>query len=216
MAINIPERNIQIKVENLTKTFNKEIIVRNFSFDFSVNKSTAITGSNGSGKSTLLKLISGIILPNKGTITFYKGENKIPEEKWFQHISFCSPAQELIQEFTLTEMIDFHLRFKILDNGMTKDDFLKQTYFRGHEEKKIALFSSGMKQRLKLALALYSKSQVLLLDEPTTNMDEEGIKWYHQNILKTIPNRLVIIASNQKHEFNFCDQKIGIEDYKQH
>jgi len=211
-----PGNRMLIKVENLTKTFNKELIVKNLSFNFTEDNNTAIVGANGSGKSTLLKLISGIITPNKGRITYKFDNQEIPEDKWFSHISFCSPAQELIEEFTLNEMIDFHFRFKKFDEKMSKSTFLEKAYFENHKNKKIGLFSSGMKQRLKLALAMFSESDILLLDEPTTNMDETGIEWYQNNIIKIASKRLTVIASNQKHEFEVCNQIIRIEDYKQH
>ncbi|MEL6556792.1 MAG: ABC transporter ATP-binding protein [Bacteroidota bacterium] len=216
MKENTSGQAFRITVEDLTKTFNKELIVRNFSYQFSTGTTTAITGSNGSGKSTLLKLLSGIIVPNKGKITYEHQKKLIPDEKWFRHISFCSPAQELIEEFTLKEIVDFHLRFKKFEENFSKEDFYEIAYFSEHINKKIALFSSGMKQRLKLALAMFTQSNVLFLDEPTTNMDLEGIKWYRENIIKIVPNRLVVIASNQKHEYEFCDQLISIADYKRH
>lgn len=212
----VPEKPFQIIVEDLTKTFNKELIVKNFSHKFSKGCTTAITGSNGSGKSTLLKLLSGVIVPNKGKITYNYCDTPIPDEKWFEYISFCSPAQELIEEFTLKEIVDFHVRFKQFESNFNKEDFYEIAYFTKHKTKKIGLFSSGMKQRLKLAFALFTKSEVLFLDEPTTNMDLDGIKWYQENIIKIIPNRLIVIASNQKHEYEFCDHTIRIGDYKQH
>lgn len=216
MEENISGQAFRITAEDLTKTFNKELIVRNFSYQFTTGVTTAITGSNGSGKSTLLKLISGIIIPNKGKITYEYKKKLIPDEKWFRHISFCSPAQELIEEFTLKEIVEFHLRFKQFDGNFNKEDFYERAYFSKHIDKKIGLFSSGMKQRLKLALAMFTKSEALFLDEPTTNMDLEGIKWYQENIIKIAPSRLLVIASNQKHEYEFCDQSISIGDYKQH
>jgi len=210
------DEHFSIKVEGLTKTFNREVIVRNFNFNFDPGSSIAITGSNGSGKSTLLKLLAGIILPNKGKITYYNDDRVIAEDQWYWHISFCSPAQELIEEFTLEEMIDFHLKFRSFDNGINKSSFLEKTYFKGEEKKKIGLFSSGMKQRLKLSLALFTASNILLLDEPTTNMDEKGIEWFKSQIISNLNKRLVIVASNQKHEYDFCNEVIGIEDYKLH
>lgn len=206
----------EIKVKNLSKTFNREIILKDFSYSFKSGQPTAITGSNGSGKSTLLKLIAGLIVPNKGEISFLQNDTVIPEEKRYLQIGFCSPAQELIEEFTLSEMLDFHLRFRPLAYGITKKDFLKRTYFEEHDSKVIGLFSSGMKQRLKLGLALFSQSPILMLDEPTTNMDENGINWYREEILKLADKRLVIVASNQKHEYDYCRELISMAAYKGH
>ncbi|MGB3465287.1 MAG: ATP-binding cassette domain-containing protein [Cyclobacteriaceae bacterium] len=206
----------QIRVENLSKTYNREIILKEFSHHFSTGRPTAITGSNGSGKSTLLKLIAGVILPNRGQINFFQNQEVIKEEKVFRHLTFCSPAQELVEEFTLQEMLDFHLKFRSFANGLSKSDFLAKTYFQGHEKKKISLFSSGMKQRLKLGLALFTESGVLLLDEPTTNMDQEGIDWYRKNIINVLNDRLVIVASNQQHEYNYCEDIISMAAYKGH
>jgi len=214
MGVEIPKSNFNIIAKGLTKTFGQELIVRDFNYSFTNKNKYAITGANGSGKSTLLKLISGISLPNKGKIEYFRNSKIIPSEKHFEHITFCSPSQELIEEFTLNEMIDFHLKFRSLVPDLDKSKFLDLTYLTAHTQKQIALFSSGMKQRLKLGLALFTQSNVTILDEPTTNMDERGIHWYLENIQKLQNDRLLIIASNQKEEYEFCDTLLQMENFK--
>ena len=216
MTVDTSQRQVNIKIEALGKVFGRERIIRNFSYEFTHGSSTAITGSNGSGKSTLLKLLAGIIIADKGKITYFIEDSPIAAEELFRYISFCAPAQHLIEEFTLAEMLSFHLKFRKLLPGFDQKKLLELSYFKGEESKKINLFSSGMKQRLKLALALFTDTPVLMLDEPTTNMDDQGVKWYKEQILKMVDKRLVIVASNQPHEYEFCNQLISIGDYKQH
>ena len=81
-------------------------------------------------------------------------------------------------------------------------------------KKQIRYYSSGMKQRIKLAQAVFSDTPVVLLDEPCTNLDLEGIELYHQLILNNCKGRLVIVSSNDIQEYSFCEEKISILDYK--
>ncbi|MEL7148905.1 MAG: ABC transporter ATP-binding protein [Bacteroidota bacterium] len=216
MSEKFPSNQLSIQVTGLAKVFGRERIVRDFSYEFLPGSSTAITGANGSGKSTLLKLLSNIVIPDKGKITYLNHSQPVAPEEIFRYISFCAPAQELIEEFSLKEMLDFHLKFRKFLPGIDQAEILRLAYFEGEENKKISLFSSGMKQRLKLTLALFTDTPVIILDEPTTNMDEKGIKWYQEQILKMLNNRLIIVASNQLHEYHYCKDIISIEAYKQH
>lgn len=206
--------SLEIKVKDLSKTFEKELIAKNFSFHFKAGSKTAITGFNGSGKSTLLKMLAGLMLPNKGEISYTINNEVIHSDHWFKHNTFCAPAQELIEEFTLLEMLHFHLKFRNFISGMDIASFLSIVFLSKEKNKRISLFSSGMKQRLKLGLALYTKSLVIFLDEPTSNLDEQGINWYQEQIQLVVKNRLLIIASNQKEEYSFCDEIINMSEIK--
>lgn len=202
-----------IKLENLTKRFNQERVFENINYTFELGNHYAITGSNGSGKSTLIQIIAGSTLPSAGMVKYSKEEQDIPVEEIFTEISLAAPYMDIIQEFTLLELLEFHFKFKKLISGKTIIDIIKDAYFEGAEHKFIKNFSSGMKQRLKLALSFYSETSVLLLDEPTSNLDERAINWYSEKI-KDIDNRLVIIASNQPEEYKSCEFVLDIEGFK--
>ncbi|OEJ99684.1 ABC transporter ATP-binding protein [Roseivirga misakiensis] len=205
---------MRIEVKDLGKKFNKEWIFRHLNTEFLQNQSYAVTGGNGSGKSTFIQTLIGYIPANEGEITFESNGTTIPEEKVFQHLDIITPYLELIEEFTLDEFLAFHFKFKTLSNGYSIDDFVNKVYLEADRGKQIKNYSSGMKQRLKLGLGFFSKSEVCLLDEPTTNLDEQGIAWYLENVKPLLGKKLLIISSNQKKEYDFCDNVLHIADYK--
>ncbi len=203
---------MQIHANNLGKRYNREWIFRNFSCLFTPEKKYAVTGPNGSGKSTLLQIIAGAIIHNEGTINYKLNNNPIPEENFHRHIAIAAPYLELIEEMTAEEHLFFHRQFKPLSAAPT--DILTETGLAASFGKQIRYFSSGMKQRLKLAQAFYSSVPVLLLDEPTTNLDAGGIELYHHLLQSHTNNKIVIISSNDKEEYRTCTDIINITDYK--
>lgn len=200
---------MKITLDQISKRYNRERVFHNLTYSFEENK-YAITGPNGSGKSTLLQIISGYKMPTEGTLK-YELHKEIPVDEIYKYLSITTPYLELIEEFTLEESLKFHFKFK--EPIIPLEKITDIAYLRGAENKQIKNFSSGMKQRLKLALAFYSKSHIMLLDEPTSNMDEQGIKWYLDQI-NLINDRTIIIASNQSVEYNFCANRINILDYQ--
>jgi ABC-type multidrug transport system ATPase subunit len=203
-----------IKLIDVSKRFNKEWIFRKFNYHFKIGKSYAITGTNGSGKSTLLQIIAGAIMHNEGSIQFKSNHQIIEAEKHYQYIAFASPYLDLIEEMTATEMLDFHLKFKPLIADKSIAQILQMVGLQNASHKQIRNFSSGMKQRLKLAQAFFSNIPFLLLDEPTTNLDAEGIALYQLLITNYTKNKLVIVCSNDKQEYAFCDEVIEMSLYK--
>lgn len=201
-------------VNDLGKKFNREWIFRSLSTTFESKGSYSITGGNGSGKSTFIQVLCGFMPLTEGTI-IYEHEGKIiGPELFYQHFDISTPYLELIEEFTLQEFLDFHFKFKKLKTGLNLNDFLKLVYLEGDNEKQIKNFSSGMKQRLKLGLCFYSQSEVCLLDEPTSNLDEAGISWYQNSIKSILDEKLILVSSNQKNEYEFCQMNIHIPDFK--
>lgn len=207
---------MQITLTNTGKRFNREWIFRGMNYDLIAPRKYAITGSNGSGKSTLLQVIAGSLTHNEGTIFFQNGQQQTtgthPSVNNFQHISIAAPYLDLIEEMTATEFLSFHHSFKPLSVSFIEALQIVQLEKAAH--KQIRYFSSGMKQRLKLAQAFFCKSPVLLLDEPTTNLDTDGIALYHTLIQNYSSKKLIIISSNDQQEYNFCDEVIAIGDYK--
>ncbi|KYG85814.1 ABC transporter ATP-binding protein [Roseivirga seohaensis] len=205
---------MRIEVENLGKKYAKEWIFRKLDMQFDSQFSYAITGPNGSGKSTLLQTLTGVFLPTEGTVSYFKEDENILEEDFYKHLDIVTPYLELIEEFTLDEFLKFHFKFKRLSEGVSIDDFVQHVYLEKDRDKQLQNFSSGMKQRLKLGLAFYSQSPICFLDEPTSNLDEQGTDWYLAHVKRALDKKLVIISSNQKHEYDFCDKVINIPDFK--
>ena len=203
---------MQITLTNTGKRFNREWIFRGVNYQFSAPKKYAITGSNGSGKSTLLQVISGALTFNEGTVVFSNDQKSTPNEQQFQHISIAAPYLELIEEMTANEMLDFHTQFKPLT--VSKSEALEITNLTKAADRQIRYFSSGMKQRLKLAQAFFSNTPILLLDEPTTNLDADGIDLYHTLISNYTKDKLVIVSSNVKQEYDFCEEVIEIQKFR--
>ncbi|MBN3583345.1 ABC transporter ATP-binding protein [Algoriphagus aestuarii] len=204
----------KIQLEKASKRFQYEWIFKNLNLSLESGDSLAVTGGNGSGKSTLLKCISGSIPLTSGKILYSKENRQISDSDWFSSLSIATPYMELPEEFTLKEMLNFHFKFKNCLAGLTIDQIISILYLDQHSEKQLSQYSSGMKQRVKLGIALFSDVDLIFLDEPTSNLDKKGIQWYQDLIDKYRKNRITVICSNEPREYEFCNQKINIEDYK--
>ena len=203
---------MDIIFDNVSKRFIKEWIIKDLSFVFRQNQSIAVTGANGSGKSTLLKLITGIMPQTNGTISYRNASDEpISSASAFRHMSFCSPYQELIEEFTLAELIRFHQSFRTIEGNHKVEDLADLWQLSHAIHKPLRFYSSGMKQRVKVGLALSTRSDVTLLDEPTSNLDEKGIAWYMGLVSQALDKRTLIIASNIKEEYAFCQENIMLK-----
>jgi ABC-type multidrug transport system ATPase subunit len=202
-----------IDLKDAGRRFNQEWIFRNFSYQFRSAGKYAILGPNGSGKSTLLSVVLGSLAPSEGSVT-YTGTETIPVEKIYTQLSFAAPYLDLVEEFTLQETIAFHFKFKGFYAGLSASGLLDVLGLAKSQDKALKYFSSGMKQRTKLALACCTDSPLLLLDEPTSNLDKQGIAWYHELIRDFTAEKLVLVGSNQENEYSFCENLISITDYK--
>lgn len=203
-----------ITLQNIGRRFNRDWIFRGVDYTFTIGNSYAILGPNGSGKSTLLQVLNGSLSPSIGTISYTHEGTAIEVEKIFEQLSLAAPYLELIEEFTLAEMIDMHFKFKPYKAGMDKNAVIEVLGMESNKNKLIKYFSSGMKQRLKLALAFCSDTPLLMLDEPTSNLDKQGVEWYLGLVEKFAKGRLTIVCSNQEHEYGFCGERLSISDYK--
>lgn len=200
---------MEILATNLSKKFRQEFVIRDFSHHFKAGNSYAITGPNGSGKSTLLQLIAQFTLPNSGKIEM-KG---IDPELVYTQITYAAPYVELIEEYTLSEHLAILVKNNYLPSSIDLDTLENFIDLQPGRFKLIKNYSSGMRQKIKLGFALLSERPVLLLDEPTTNFDEQAKKWFF-NRLNDQRHKLIIIASNEMSEIEFCSEKIAIVEFK--
>ena len=206
---------MRINLTNLGKRYNREWIFRKLSYEFDSPKKYAITGPNGSGKSTLLQIISGGVIFNEGNIQYFGRNNEvISTEKIYRQVSLSAPYLDLIEEMTLVEFFTFHQKMKGWLNNLTVRGIIEELSLENAAHKQIRYFSSGMKQRVKLAQAIFSNVPVVLLDEPLTNLDEAGIQLYHSLISGFCSDRMVIVSSNDPKEYSFCEEVIDIKLYK--
>ncbi|MEX2380246.1 MAG: ATP-binding cassette domain-containing protein [Vicingaceae bacterium] len=206
---------MEIKLTNIGKRYRREWIFRKIDLQLKSDTVCGIVGPNGSGKSTLLKLIAQAELPSEGEVQFSKEGKAIGSETAFATMSIAAPYTDVPEQLSLKEFLDFHLKFSPLKNGLSKDAFLAEIYLVDALDKQIAHFSSGMKQRLKLGLALLSQKPLVILDEPSSNLDEKGIELYQKLLKENKEDRIILIGSNEeKKELFIVNEKINISDYK--
>ena len=213
------QKYMKILLENLGKKFRKEWIFRRVNLTFELGNNYTFVGPNGSGKSTLLQVLAGAMPHTEGNIAYLNASGEPHNEAVnidyiFKKIVIAAPYLELVEEFTLQESVEFHQKFKPLKDNISATQLIDLLQLSAHKDKTVKNFSSGMKQRLKLGLAFYSESPIILLDEPTSNLDAQGTAWYLEQIEKHTANRLLIICSNQPNEYTFCENIIDIRDFK--
>lgn len=205
---------MEINLSNAGKRFRFDWIFRGLTHSFQSGTCTALTGPNGSGKSTLMKALSGHLSLSKGAIAFSNNGKVVAPEDVYKLVGYAAPYIELIEEFTLTEAIAFHARLKPLQKGLTPETLTDLLELSKSRHKEIRFFSSGMKQRVKLALAVCSDCPIILLDEPSTNLDVNAIVWSHRLIREFGAGRLTVIATNDPGDLELCDRQLDIIDRK--
>ncbi|MBL0329857.1 MAG: ATP-binding cassette domain-containing protein [Bacteroidetes bacterium] len=206
---------MQINLNNIGKRYNFEWIFRKINFEFTGENNYVILGSNGSGKSTLLQVIAGNLMHSEGDLKFQVSTTNIEIEQAYTYLSYCAPYLDLFEEFTLRESIAFQEKFKPFQQGLDVKKIIELTELEKSKDKQLKYYSSGMKQRVRLALAVLADTPLLLLDEPTSNLDKKAIDWYQKLVTDYSKNRLIIVASNQQeYEYPFCNKQLTIEDYK--
>jgi ABC-type multidrug transport system ATPase subunit len=205
---------MKVKLSNAGKRFNREWIFRNADLEFTSSTSYAITGPNGSGKSTLLQCIGGMLQLSEGKIEYSSSDVLASNEEAYKQISFCAPYMDLIEEMTFIEFLQFHNHFKSFIDNFTVTKIIEEVGLLSAANKQIRFYSSGMKQRVKLAQAFFSDTSIVLLDEPCSNLDIKGIELYHSLISRYCKDRLVIVCSNDEVEYKFCEKVISIQDFK--
>jgi heme exporter protein A len=202
---------ISITAIGIEKKYNRRKIFSDINFTLNETESLAITGKNGSGKSTLLKIIASALSPTKGEISFSDGSKKSPSSEWFKLIGFVSPYLQLYDEFSALENLYLFRKIrgiKISDDRIS--ELLRKVNLYDRRNDAVHAYSSGMKQRLKYAFALLHDPPVLLLDEPTSNLDQEGIATVRQIIADQKKEGILIIATNERQDAELCQKNIGL------
>lgn len=204
---------MEIIADQLSKRYRSHWVFRSMSFTIGSGQRIGITGPNGSGKSTLLKVLSGALPASEGTLQYQANNGEIGISDIFRHVIMAAPYIDLIDEMTIAESLTFHQRFRAFKRQISVNEFVELLGPRFKQATAIKDMSSGMKQRMRLALALCSRTSILLLDEPTTNLDEEGIAWFHRMLQEWTTNETVLIASNVQSDMSACTRFIHLPDY---
>jgi ABC-type multidrug transport system ATPase subunit len=207
---------MRITLTDAGKRFNRDWVFRHINYEFTNGHSYAITGPNGSGKSTLLQLIAGSLNPSEGKIRYHlqDGKDSLAEDQIHSFLSLAAPYLEVVEEMTFMEFLAFHRNFKPFLPFMNAEKIISLVGLEKSAHKQIRYYSSGMKQRVKLAQAFFSNTTILLLDEPCTNLDSEGLSLYQRLIMDYCSDRLVIVSSNEYQEYQFCESQIDLMIYK--
>jgi ABC-type multidrug transport system ATPase subunit len=206
---------VSIHINNLSKKFVNEWIFKDVTLTITPAEKMVIMGANGSGKSTLLQSIASFLIPTKGEVVWKNENQTIEDDTIYKYLSMASPYMELIEDFTLTETIEHQRMFKPFINNFSTEELIKLMQLDHASEKYLKNYSSGMRQRVKLGLAILADCPVLLLDEPCSNLDANAIVWYQNMITEFAKHKTVIVCSNAvKEEYLFCTNKIEIENYK--
>jgi ABC-type multidrug transport system ATPase subunit len=205
----------EIDLNKAGKRYNSEWIFKNLSATFQSGSATVILGGNGSGKSTALRSVFGYAPLSAGEITYHFDGKNIRQSEAYKHFSICAPYLELYEELTLDELAKFHFSLKPALPQVSISNFSELIDLKRAADKPVKYFSSGMKQRVRIGLALMSDVKAIYLDEPTSNLDRKAIDWYRSTIEEFRMDRIILVASNQQEdEYFFCDEKIEIEKFK--
>ncbi len=202
---------IEVNISRCSKKFRGKWVFRKKDHVFAPGHRYAIIGKNGSGKSTLLKIIAGFVSPSSGNISWSLNGNNLERASVYKHVAVSAPYMELIEEFRLPELIRFQESFKSYENNLSEYEIIRLSGLQESCNKPIKFFSSGMKQRVGLTLAILSAAPLLLLDEPCSNLDHEARHWYQTMLNEYGKGRTVIIASNHNpEEYPICDDIISL------
>jgi ABC-type multidrug transport system ATPase subunit len=207
------ENNIRIELQNAAKRFVGEWIFKNASIGIDPKEKIVILGANGSGKSTLMQVIVNYQTLTRGKIGYFTGAKEISNDKIFQHLSIAAPYLELIEEYNLAEAIAHQKIFKPFFKDLDTKKIIDLSGLEKSKAKPIRLYSSGMKQRLKLTLSVLADCPLLFLDEPCSNLDANAVAWY-KNLVQTFAKEktIVVCSNNIKDEFEFCEREILMEE----
>lgn len=205
---------LTIQAEQIGKKYRKEWIFRRVDLMLTAGTSYTFVGPNGSGKSTLLQLLAGSLPQTEGKLTYTRDGRTLEPDDWFRQVSLAAPYLELIEEFTLDELLTFHQTFKPFKIGLTPAGIADRLLLSHARRKEIKYFSSGMKQRVKLGLAFFADAPVVILDEPTANLDRQGAAWYHEQVRQLGQDQLLLIGSNVPDEYDFCPNVLDVTQWK--
>jgi heme exporter protein A len=204
---------IRLHADGLSKTFNRRQVFHDISFTLTTPCSLSITGKNGAGKSTLAKIIAGVLSATSGTLVYELGGKTLEEEERKAHIGFVSPYLNFYEEFSAMENIFLLLRMRSDSRPSFSglDDLLKRFNLWERRDDAVRGYSTGMKQRLKYVFALVHSPSVLILDEPTTNLDNDGIKVVEGVVQEQKRSSLLVIATNDSAEAGWCEKNIKLQ-----
>ncbi len=202
-------------LKNVRKNFGPLLVFDSISFELGIGDSLAITGKNGSGKSTLVKIIAGLLSQTSGEVIYHLNGKRIDKLDWFKYVGFVAPYLQIYDEFTGYENLEILAKLRGMKNYKTRVyDVLNRVNLFSRKDDLVRGYSSGMKQRLKYALALLHEPPLLILDEPTSNLDPEGVEMVWAIAEEQKRKGVLIIATNEPNELKMCEKIINLDELK--
>lgn len=204
-----------LRATNVGQNFGSLLLFRQMSFEVGGGESLAITGSNGSGKSTLLQILSGVMTPKAGTVELETNGTVVDAAMRPLHTGLVAPYLSVYDDLTARENLEFLAKARSREAPSKPiADVLALVGLGGREDDSVRTFSSGMKQRVKYAAAMLPEPAVLLLDEPSANLDPAGIKMVHDVMdWQLDAGRILVVATNVVAEANACNRNLSVEDF---
>ena len=204
-----------LTLQDLTKSFGRRLIFKNINSQFNSGNIYGFAGNNGSGKSTLAKIVAGVLSPTTGKAIHKLNETEIISEELHKHIGFVSPYLILYDEFTAEENLINSLKIRGLLQDKEKIKLLLNDFeLYNRKNDLLKTYSSGMKQRIKFIFALIHNPQLLIFDEPTSNLDTKGKDTVYKIIEREAKEKLVILASNEATDLELCKEVLYVENYR--
>jgi len=202
---------MQIIVRSLGKNFGAQKVFKNLNFELSDGQSLAITGPNGSGKTTLVRILCTLIRPSEGAVQYYDNGSVIKLEDVYSYIGLVGPYLELYEELTALENLRFFARMRGIKDAFNRSmNLLQRLGLDGRGDDPVKNYSSGMRQRLKYVFALLHEPHVLILDEPTSNLDVQGVNTVYGIMTEQKKDKILILATNDQADVKYGDQQIAV------
>lgn len=201
---------INIFADSVTKRFGSNLLFKELTFSVTQGESFYITGANGAGKSTLLQILAGIQSPYSGTVKWTQNNVTINTEDYLKYSGFTSPLVNPYDMLTAVENMEFVSNHKIDEDKINK--LLQKFNIYKERNRQIKLYSSGMKQRLKIINAIINNPTVIFFDEPGSNLDTRGKDILYSTIEELKPDKIIIIATNEPDEIKLCTKGIVLDE----
>lgn len=206
---------MEIQLSQASKRYLNQKLFSDLDWQILPGERWGVLGGNGSGKSTLLKIVYGAESLSRGEIQHFSKQQKLAPQEAARRIALSGPYLELIEELPLREFLNFYEKFRPWPQGFSSGDLVARARLEPAIDRPIRYFSSGMKQRLRLSLALSGKEELILLDEPTANLDPQGVEWFQELLQAQLGQRSLIVASNfDEAELFYCRQQIDLKKFK--
>jgi heme exporter protein A len=205
-----------LEAHNVGQRFGRLVLFRRLGLRLAGGRSLAITGANGSGKSTLLRILAGLLTPTRGTVRLeVEGTDVAPEDRPLR-VGLVAPYLSVYDSLSARENLAFLARARRLEGAAPRiEAALERVQLAARAGDLVGTFSSGMKQRVKYAAALLAEPPLLMLDEPSTNLDVRGLEMVRAVMRQQRDDgRLLLVATNDADEAAACDERLRIEDFR--